>query len=124
MGSLVRVIRPIVNRLEMRPDDIASLPTAFYCFFPLGAAVQRGLVKYVGSPPIPKSDAEFPVFRSGNVNPMTKKVDKWWLWNGRSTWQVNTLTDEQRRLSIRAIWNDTLLRERLEQGWLPENDGR
>jgi len=56
------------------------------------------------------------------MNPVTRKVDVWWLWDGQEEWKVGDLTAEQRRLSIRGVWNDTLLRDRLESGWRPETD--
>lgn len=36
------------------------------------------------------------------------------------TENVQTLTPEQKKLSQIGIWNDTLLRERLESGWTLE----
>ena len=46
----------------------------------------------------------------------------WWLWDGEKEWQIGSITNEQRKLPIRQIWNDTMLIARLEQEWRPETD--
>jgi hypothetical protein len=56
------------------------------------------------------------------IDPSTGKVKVWWLWDGEREWQVGELTEEQRGLSFREVWNDTLLIERIESGWTPETD--
>ncbi|WP_176536262.1 hypothetical protein [Rhizobium sp. L9] len=46
----------------------------------------------------------------------------WWLWDGEKEWRIGQLSAEQHQLSIRGVWNDTLLVERIEFGWTPEID--
>jgi hypothetical protein len=109
-GALLRVFG---NFYSTRPDNFAELvksKPAFMCFFPLSAAADQGIV------------STFPTFRAGVVDPVTRKVSVWWLWDGEKEWRVDELTVEQRRLSIRGVWNDTLLIERIESGWTPERD--
>ncbi|NBB48893.1 hypothetical protein GVN24_11475 [Rhizobium sp. CRIBSB] len=121
-GALLRVFG---NSYALRPfgfDDVVKSDPAFMCFFPLGAAVNRGIVPIVGHVVLPPEACPFPVFRSGVVDPSTGKVAVWWLWDGEKEWRVEELTAEQRKFSLRGIWNDTLLIERLETGWRPEND--
>jgi hypothetical protein len=114
-GALLRVFGKIHG---VRPGDFTELvrnrPT-FMCFFPLGAAVNRGIVSIVGNVAVPLEAQAFPTFRAGMAN-------VWWLWDGEKEWRVGELTAEQRRLSIRGVWNDTLLIERIESGWTPETD--
>jgi hypothetical protein len=121
-GALLRVFRMFY---EVRPSDFTELVTnrpAFMCFFPLGAAVNRSLVSIVGNVVVPPEAQAFPTFRGGVANPPTGKVKVWWLWDGEKEWRVGELTAEQRKLSIRGVWNDTLLIERIESGWTPETD--
>jgi hypothetical protein len=121
-GALLRVFRKFCG---VRPSDFTELarnrPT-FMCFFPLGAAVNRGIVSIVDNVAVPLEAQSFPTFRAGMANPPTDKVKVWWLWDGEKEWRVGELTDEQRSLSIRGVWNDTLLIERIESGWTPETD--
>lgn len=121
-GALLRVLPGIYSS---RPDDLLNLTSQrplFSCFFPLSAAVKQGRVAVVGKTPIPDKLKTFPVFRAGMVNPQTGKVDNWWLWDGDNEVRIGDLSPEQRKLDIRGVWNDTLLIERVEKQWRPEQD--
>jgi hypothetical protein len=121
-GALLRVFGKFY---DVRPSDLTELVRnrpAFMCFFPLGAAVNRSIVSIVGNVAVPLEAQAFPIFRAGVIDPSTRKVNVWWLWDGEREWRVGEITAEQRRLSIRGVWNDTLLVERIESGWTPEMD--
>jgi len=121
-GGLIRVFDKIFND---RPGDLstcAMLPVRFSVFFPVRAAVQRGIVHVAGHADIAPANQAFPLFRSGNPDPKTKRVGVWWLWNGERSWRVGELTTEQRKLDLKEIWNDSMLVQRIEEGWRPEND--
>lgn len=122
-GALLRVLEGFYGE---RPKEIESLPAhfavAFSTFFPLQAAVDQGIFEIVGNAKVPPEQQEFPTFRAGVVDPKTKKVVSWWLWDGEEEWQIGELNAEQRRFPIRGVWNDTLLIERIEAGWRPETD--
>ena len=64
----------------------------------------------------------FPTFRAGTPDPVTRKVETWWWWDGEREWRVGPLTPEQRAFPIRGVWNDTMLVARLEAGWTPATD--
>jgi hypothetical protein len=121
-GSLLRVFGDFHN---VRPNGFAELvknkPT-FMCFFPLNAAVDRGIVSIVDNVELPTEAQAFPVFRAGVIDPSTRKVRVWWLWDGEKEWRVSDLNAEQRKFPIRGVWNDTLLIERIESGWTSETD--
>ncbi|MDO3434250.1 hypothetical protein QWJ46_16325 [Rhizobium sp. CBN3] len=121
-GALLRVFG---NFFDDRPDSFADLANSrpvFMCFFPLSAAVDRGIVSIVDNVPLPSYATKFPTFRAGVVDPATRKVGVWWLWDGEKEWLIGQLSAEQRQLPIRGVWNDTLLVERIESGWTPETD--
>ena len=121
-GAMLRVFRRIfVSRPSEIPELVESEP-AFMCFFPLGAAVDKGIVAIVEHCALPSNALRFPVFRAGVVDPSTSKVAVWWLWDGEKEWTVGELSEEQRKLSIRGVWNDALLVQRIESGWTPEKD--
>jgi hypothetical protein len=121
-GALLRVL-PGFH--ELRPVDLADLvrqPESFVTFFPLQAAVSRNIFEVVVNCPVPDFARPFPLFRSGVVDPATQRVKVWWLWDGEKEWKVGEITTEQRKLPLRGIWNDTLLIQRIEEGWTPSND--
>jgi hypothetical protein len=119
MGAIIRVL-PGFSR--ERPKDLQSLADQkelYYTFFPVQAAVNRKIFQIAGHADVPKHAKNFPLFRSGNINPQTGTVDQWWLWDGTKSWKIGKLTDEQLDLSIESGWNDVLLVSRIEQGWTP-----
>jgi len=121
-GALLRVFD---NSYDTRPSDFGELIKSklrFMCFFPLSTAVDQGIVSIIDNVALPLEAEKFPTFRAGIVDPATRKVVVWWLWDGKNERRVGELTAEQRKLSIRGVWNDTLLIERIESGWTPETD--
>jgi hypothetical protein len=121
-GAMLRVFRDIFQARPSNMEDLIKLHPAFICFFPLKAAVDQGIFSIVANIAVPVEAQNFPVFRAGVISPTTGKVEVWWLWDGEKEWRVDKLTAEQRQYPIRGVWNDTLLIERIEAGWTPEND--
>ena len=121
-GALLRVFDKLY---PSRPTDIRTIikePVQFSVFFPLQAAVNRGIVNVVGHTEIPENLRPFPVFRSGMIDPISKEITAWWLWDGKKEWRIGELTPEQRHFPIRAVWNDTMLINKIENGWRPEEE--
>jgi hypothetical protein len=86
-------------------------------FFPLGAALRRGIVTAVGMVEVPEALQVPPVMRSGN------RVHGWQVVEMDADglpWGVAPATDP--RLPIHQAINDTLLKERIVSGWRPEDD--
>ncbi|WP_141100995.1 hypothetical protein [Roseateles aquatilis] len=119
------VLRMFGGAYSIRPesfDEMVQQEPVFICLVPLGAAVSRGIFAVAGNAALPLAVIKFPLFRSGIVDPSTRKVRTWWLWDGESEWRIGDLTEAQRKLPIRGVWNDTMLIHRLESGWTPETD--
>ncbi|OWY27051.1 hypothetical protein [Herbaspirillum robiniae] len=123
-GALLRVFSNIYTSRPGNLPELIKLEPTFICFSPLGAAVNRGIVSIVDCAAVPLEAQAFPTFRAGIINPSTKKVDVWWLWDGETEWRVGEIDAEQRKLPIRGVWNDTLLIERIESGWMSNTDPR
>lgn len=121
-GSLIRVL-PGFH--ESRPRDfapLAALPSAFVVFYPVGAAVAQNVACVVMNVPVPAHARDFPLFRAGTRDPRTKRVREWWLWDGQRSWQVGSITSEQRKLPIRMIVNHNALVHLITTEWTPERD--
>ena len=115
-GALIRVLKGIFKE---KPENLLNLKTGeyqFITFFPLGAAVNRGVVNIVGNLPLPEKSKVFPVFKAGTSD-LNGKVEVWWLWDGEKEWKVGKLKKEQQDLPLRGVINDTLLIERICNGW-------
>lgn len=120
-GALLRVLDEL---FESRPEYFVALVKRrhrFVTFFPLGAAVNRGIFSVVAHEEVPEEAKKFPTFRSG-LEDRTGGVETWWLWDGEREWRVSTLTPEQRVFPILEVVNDTALVHMIESGWTPETD--
>ena len=119
-GYLVRVF---VGEYGARPvdfDDVTSSEVRFPALLPLQTLVNKGIFEVVGNEQVRLDLAEFPMFRAGIPSPSSKRVENWWLWDGECEYPLGELTDEQKCLPIRGIWNDTMLIRRIEENWRPE----
>lgn len=121
-GSLLRVFKKVYAGKPECLEEVLNDEVRFSAFFPLKAAVDQGIVKVVGNLSVPNEFTRFPIFRAGVVDPSTGKVTTWWLWDGESEEKVGSLSEEQKHLPIRGVWNDTLLIERIESNWSPYTD--
>jgi hypothetical protein len=116
-GGLLRVLDGIFTEPIRDENHLTRLPVRFTTFFPVGAAVNRGILTIVCRAAIRPEFRGFPVFRmsaGGDSN--------WWLWDGEKEWKVGRLSPEQRRLPIASIWNGGMLVHRIESGWRQEDE--
>lgn len=124
MGELVRVFPGTHDSL---PDltGIASQDEQFFAFFPVSAAESRRMVTFIGNASLPtRLVDDFPVLRApGGVDPVSKRVLNWWLWDGVRSWRVDELTDAQKELSIKGVISAALLDHRIVTGWKPRDFG-
>ena len=120
-GTLIRVIDGFWDQRPQDVKEVVDRAEAFFTFFPVAAAVRRGIVANIGSAPIPERARGFPLLRQRGVIRPDGTVSAWWLWDGDKKWRVGQLSDELRDLSIAEVINDTLLVERLNTGWRPRD---
>jgi hypothetical protein len=119
------IVRLLPGAFKERPLDFKWVETErelYYVCFPLQTAIHRGIFLIVGKAKIPEFCQEFPVLRIAMTGKDGKYGD-WWLWDGKKEWRVgNILTEKQKKLSFKEFINDTLMIERIEAGWLPEQE--
>lgn len=120
-GEVLRVLGPADS--DSDSQRVASRPTQFVTFFPLGAACRRGIARILGPAAVPPDFTEFPSFRQAlRLDPQSAAPCNWLLWSGADERIVAELTAEQRRWPIRAIMNDTMLVHRVLTGWTAEQE--
>jgi hypothetical protein len=121
-GALLRVFKTLYPSLEQVDlADVVKDEVLFSAFFPLQAAINMNIFQVISNQQIAEELKTFPVFRSGLPN-KAGTVNNWWLWDGETETPIGALSDEQKKLPIRGIWNDTMLIERIESRWTPETD--
>lgn len=123
-GALIRVLSGFYKERPHSFSELINQPERFVVFFPLQAAVSRRIFEVIAHEEVPVFAQRFPLFRAAGFVDRDGRVINWLLWNGESEWRVERLTDEQRQLPLRQVWNDTLLIQRIEEGWTPGADLR
>ena len=123
-GALLRVLPCFY---KTRPSDFTKIileRERFVTYFPLQAAINKKIFTVVANCLIPEHAKKIPLFRAAGYVDRQGKVHNWFLHDGETSWRIEELTPEQAKLPIRAVWNDTLLVERVEKEWTSETDPR
>jgi hypothetical protein len=119
-GALLRVIEGLFTTRPTDFSEIVTRPYQFTTFFPLAAACSKGIVTIVANEIIPATSQPFPTFRSSVRTPNGR--GPWWLWNGKTEQRIGELKPGMESLPVSGVLNDTLLIERIVQGWRHEHD--
>jgi hypothetical protein len=116
MGPLIWILEGKFREPRELPE-VESLPHRFCTFFPVQGVHQAGLIRWLGTAPIPASRQKFPLFRGATG----QNRDLWWFWDGEKEWRVGDISKQQMKLPIREICNFPALVELIEKNWLPES---
>ena len=123
MGDLIRVLPGIFAKRPKEFSELNAKHERFIAFFPVAIAVRRKYVSIVAHEKVPERFKTLPLFKAAGLrSPETSKPLSWGLWDGKKSWRVSELTEEERRLPLRQFINLMLLGERIESGWTPEDE--
>lgn len=104
---------------ECRPAEFSdTFDPGYVAFYPVRAAVSRGLVEIVGRTPIPSDLPPKRLRRAGARS--DQGVETWIIETESGEVVKKTLSPEEQRLPIGAIWNHAFLLHRLAERWSPE----
>ena len=113
----VEMIRVSYHLYAQIPEDLEGIfvKDFFYVRFPVKAALRRKLIDLAGYVDLEKEFAIPDFFREVDFF----NTDHWIISNIKDNTfkQVETLTPEELLYSPEGVWNDTYLKERLEEGW-------
>ncbi|MFJ5770116.1 hypothetical protein [Psychrobacillus sp. NPDC093180] len=117
IGELIRILPCLLEEGYVIKDELVKKKELYLIHFPLGAALNQKLVTQKGSYPIPQNFIFPKKFRSEYF--VNGELICWHIID-YDTWkreEVDRISDEQKQLSPWGIWNDTLLKQRLAEGW-------
>lgn len=123
-GSLLRILPGFHAARPEGFSDLVGQQERFVVFFPLQAAVNRKIFEVVGHEEVPKRSRPLPLFREAGFIDREGRVHDWSLWDGETSRKIGRLDAETRKLPMLEVWNDTLLIQRIEEGWTPATDPR
>jgi hypothetical protein len=121
-GHLIRVLPGFFSKRPSQVNEVVEKPELFFVFFPVDAAVKKGILARVTNEKIPVWAQKQPLMRRSGLRNREGKALTWFIWDGEKEIRVDELNKGQKKLSLAEIWNDTLLVERLCEGWLPESE--
>lgn len=121
IGELIRVLPGLYLKQPQDMIPVVAAKELYFVHFPLKASYKQGIVRLIGNfnmpegLKLPKKMRDNFVDRNGNI--ICWHIVDYSTWKNES---VKVLTEEQKGLSPWGIWNDTLLIERLVEGWTPD----
>jgi hypothetical protein len=122
-SPIIRVLEGFDQNPQTDLDRLVRRTTRFFTFFPLKTAVKQKKVEIIGYHPVPEFAQQCPVFKvASSVNPATKKLNFWAIWDGEKTTEMKEFSEEQKNYPTFETMTSWLLRERLETGWSPRDD--
>ena len=122
IGALIRVLPGVYDKQPHNLVELVNKKEMYFVHFPVKAANKLKIIEFIGNFElpndlvIPKNFRTLEKDRKGNII-------RWQIVD-YDTWQretVNELSEEQKKLSPWGTWNDTLLIERISQGWTLDN---
>ena len=119
-GHLVRILPGVFNTTPSSFSQLSQSKELFFVFFPLAAAVSKGIVTKVAGETIPASAQKLPTMRRPGARDVNGRVLNWWIRDSHGEKKIDKLNGEQKSYSLAVIWNNTILVERICSGWRPE----
>ena len=116
--ELIRILPSITSNIEeVNFNRIVEEKEIFFIQFALKYAVKKKCVKFIGNFKVPEEVVVPRYFRS--IHKIKHEFISWHIVDSETLYRqsVQVLTDEQKKLSPWEIWNDTLLAERIAEGW-------
>lgn len=118
IGELIRVLPGVYENQPHNLAEIVDKKEEYFVHFPVKAANKQKIIELIGNFELPH-DLEIPKkFRTLKKDRDGNQIG--WQIVDYDTWQretVNKLSEQQQELSPWGTWNDTLLVERITQGW-------
>ena len=119
--ELIRVFPGLYAEAPQNMEELVLQKEAFFVQFPVRAAYRRKIVRLMGHYEIPlKLELPPPKMRTPHV--VRGKFICWHIVDYKTLQRVSVknLSEEQKKFSPWEIWNDTLLIEKMMEGWTPE----
>jgi len=119
-GALLRIFKGFYSA---RPTDFTKVlneNVRFTTFFPLQAAMNKGIFEIVANVSIPVSLQNFPIFKCNNKINAELYDDGWWIWDGLREKKIGRLNEDQKIYPYRSIVNDVTLIGMIEGEYGPD----
>lgn len=119
--ELIRVLPGLYAEEPQNMEGLVSQKEVFFVQFPVRAAYRRKIIRLIGHYEV-LPGIEVPPKRMRTTHVIRGEFICWHIVDYETLQRVSAkeLTEEQKKLSPWGIWNDTLLIEKMVEGWTPE----
>jgi hypothetical protein len=122
-GPLIRVIDFVAANLPQNIEAVASMPERFYCYAFVSHMANKKITEKLGNAVIPPWVTAYPpLIGEGYLLPNGGQQRWTIIENGKFIGRVDSLTDEQKKMSMDGVVNDKMLIGQIETNWRPELD--
>ena len=106
--------------ISAKLDELAKQQEIFFVQFPVKYGVRKNVIKFVGNFNVPENTVVPKYYRDKHI--VKGEFISWHIIDIQTLKieSVRELSEEHRKLSPAGMWNDTLLAERIAEGWTPE----
>jgi hypothetical protein len=118
-SALIRILPGLYQGVPENLGEIVQNKELFFLKFPIKAALKQKIVKFILNYELP-SDLKLPTHM--RIKYSTNNEQFWYIvdYSTMKREILYELNDEQKKLSPWGTWNDTLLKEKLAEGWTLE----
>jgi hypothetical protein len=120
--ELIRVFKGVFpNEEAANIDKLVTDDAAYFIQFPLKYGVKKKVIRLVENYDVPANLIVPQIFRTKHI--VRGEFIAWHIVDCETLMRksVKQLTDDQKKLSPFGMWNDTLLAERIANGWSLED---
>lgn len=120
--DVVRVLQPIIQNIGEFSPELLQERERYFIKFTVQAALNRKLILFIGKYNVPSSVKVPKKYRFLDLVPH-RNIRNWYIVDAKTNGMrlISNINEKFLSLSSDGIWNDTLLIERLEEGWTLEN---
>jgi hypothetical protein len=125
MGDLVRVLPGLFNTRPTEFAELARQKELYFIFYRLNYALRNRQAEVVSHQPVPSWAQPYPLMRwtlDHRIWKIFKASDPLTLEDHKRTPVIQTLTPQQKRLSVHLLRPHPVMVRELARGWTPERE--
>lgn len=120
--DVVRVLKPTIEDVGQFSPELLQETERYFIKFTVRAALNKKLIIFIGKYTVPSSVKVPKKYRMLDVVPH-RNIRNWYIVDAKTNRMklVSRIDKKFLSLSCDAVWNDTFLIERIEEGWTLED---
>jgi len=123
-GKLMRIFPGKFSKRQTDFEELGTREGSYCCFWWITSDIGSRRIRIVGKSTIPRKYRKMPRFKHGIRNLETRKVSRWYIWDGkkRTSTPVSELSEAQKSYPILQIVPTYEVETRIRKGWHPRQE--